>query len=310
MIVFFVDDIHLAPDSMKTARDTIIKFIDTEMGPNDLVAVTSSSGQVGFLQQYTDNKEVLKMAVSRLSYRAWGSRDTEVPVMTDGAAVLINQGDRAVTGYFVAETVRLGYVPPSSAAEIVKVRARILGAQIAGLNKATLSALETLARRAAVIPGRKLIFFISDGFPIDASHSDTPERLRRIGEASMRSGVMVYTLDARGLVTDMMDATVENPPTGIAAIALRTVGEDGLNALAEETGGRFIHNRNFLLPEVTKALRETSNYYLLAWRPNEEPNGKKFHRIKVVIKNRPDLSVRVQRDYYITSRRKSGRMRR
>ncbi len=297
-IVFFVDDIHLAIDSLKLAKDTIIKFIDTEMGPNDLVAITSSSGQVGFLQQYTDNKDVLKMAVSRISYRGFGTRDGEAPVMTDGAAVLINQGDAAVTAYFVRETIRMQYVPPSRARDIVRMRARILGEQVAGVNKATLSALETLARRAKVMPGRKLIFFFSDGFPIDHRNSDTPERLRRIADAAMRSGVMVYTLDARGLVTDMMDATVENPPTGVAAIALRSAGEDVLNALAEETGGRFIHNTNWLSPEVTKALTETSNYYLLAWRPNEVRSGKEFHRVKVAVKNRPDLSVRAQRGYF------------
>jgi VWFA-related protein len=298
VVVFFVDDIHIAPDNLKRAKDTIIRFIDREMGRNDLVAITSSSGQVGFLQQYTDNKDVLKMAVSRLTYRNYATRDMELPVMTDGQAMLINQGDKAVTGYFVEETIRMMSAPPSKAGEIVRQRARILMAQASGLIKGTLSTLETLSRRAAGLPGRKLIFFISDGFPLDAVNGDTPDRLRRIADASIRSGVVIYTMDARGLVTDMMDATSDNPPTGLAAIASRGVGEDVLNALAADTGGRFIHNTNALGPDLTKALKETSVYYLLAWRPNEESGGKKFRRIEVSVKNRPELSVRVQRGYF------------
>lgn len=298
VIVFFVDDIHISPDSLIRTKKTITKFIDDEMGPNDLVAVASASGQIGFLQQYTTNKEVLKQAVQRLSFRNYGTRDLELPIMTDGQAVLINNGDRAVLGFFVGETMRFLNVRPSQAEEIVRHRAKILVAQSGMYSKSTLSSLETLARRAAGLPGRKLIFFISDGFPIDAKNSDTLDRLRLITDASIRAGVIIYSLDARGLVTDMMDATVENPPSGYVAFATREVGGDVLNSLAQETGGRFIHNTNGLGLEVTKALKETSLYYLLGWRPNEVEAGLKFRRIEIKIKNRPELSVRVQRGYY------------
>lgn len=298
VVVFFVDDVHMAPYSLKMAKDTIIRFIDREMGQNDLVAIASSSGQIGFLQQYTDNKDVLKMAVARLIYKNFATRDTESPVMTDGQAALIEQGDKAVTDYFIQETVKAMNVPPPKAEDIVKRRARILLQQSASLSKATLSALETLARRSAGLPGRKLVFFISDGFPLNPINSDTIDRLRSIADASIRSGVVIYTMDARGLVTDMMDPTVDTPPVGLAAIASRVVGEDVLHTLAADTGGRFIHNTNALGPPLTNALKETSVYYLLAWRPNEESNGKKFRSIEVSIKNRPKLSVRVQRGYF------------
>jgi VWFA-related protein len=297
VVVFFVDDVHMAPDSMKRAKETISRFIDKEMGQNDLVAIASASGQIGFLQQYTDNKAVLKMAVARLSYKSFATRDIEQPVMTDGQAVLIEQGNKAVQDYFVQETVKMLNVPQPKAEDIVKRRARVLRLQSNSLSKATLSSLETLARRSAGLPGRKLVFFISDGFPVDAISSDIPERMRKIADASIRSGVVIYTMDARGLVTDMMDATVDTPPIGSAAIASRVVGEDVLNALAADTGGRFIHNTNALGPPLTKALKETSVYYLLAWRPHEG-SDKKFRSIELSIKNRPELSVRVQRGYF------------
>lgn len=302
VVVFFIDDIHIAFDNLKRAKDTINRFIDREMGQNDLVAITSSSGQIGFLQQYTNNREVLKMAVARLSFRDFGARDIEQPIMTQGQALLIDQGDKDVLAYFVAQTIKMTHAPAAAAAT-VKRRARILLQQAANLSKATLSTLETLARRSSGLPGRKLIFFISDGFPLDTRNSDTPDRIRSIADASIRSGVVIYSMDARGLVTDMMDATVEVPfdLSGRMARAMnkeRTLGEDVLNALAADTGGRFIHNTNDPGPDLTRALKETSAYYLLAWRPNEEGGGKKFHRIEVSVKNRRELSVRVQRGYF------------
>lgn len=298
VIVFFVDDIHLAPEDLPGVKNTILAFIDKEMAPNDLVAVTSTSGQIGFLQQYTDNKDVLRMAVTRLSYQNRGTRDVEIPIMTEGQAVLIDQGYKSVLGYFVQETMRVLSVPSATAEQIVRQRARILAAQSAGNTKATLSTLRTLAQRSAGLPGRKLVFFFSDGFPLDAQKSDVLDRLQRITDAAIRSGVMIYTMDARGLVTDMMDATVENPPSGQAVFLSREVGEDVLNTLAANTGGRFIHNTNRLGPEMTRALNETSVYYLLAWRPAMQGSAKKFHRIEVRILNRPDLSVRAQRGYF------------
>ena len=298
VIIFFVDDVHIAPDSLKRAKDSILRFIDKEMGQNDLVAIASTSGQIGFLQQYTNNKEVLRRAVSRLSYRFFSTRDMEVPVMTDGHAVLIDRGDPDVTGFFVAATAKMLGITGSQAASIVRQRARMLLQQSAAFSKATLSSLENLARRSAALPGRKLIFFISDGFPLDTRNSDTLERIRSVVDASARTGVVIYSMDARGLVTDMMDATVEAMPNPRAASAMRGIGEDVLNALAADTGGRFIHNTNFFDPDIRRALAETSNYYLLAWRPDEEGGGKKFRRIQVSIKNRPELSVKVQRGYF------------
>jgi VWFA-related protein len=300
VIIFFVDDIHIAPDNLKRAKDTIVRFIDREMGQNDLVAITSASGQIGFLQQYTDNKDVLKKAVARLTYKPFGTRDWEPPNMTEGQAVLIERENRPVIAYFIKLTTQMMGVTPGQAEAIVRRRARVLLNQAAILSKAMFSSLQTLARRSAAMPGRKLIFFISDGFAIDTRNSDTLERMRSIIDASLRSGVVIYSVDARGLVTDMMDATVDPPPPEVAA-AMRGTGEDVLNALAADTGGRFIHNTNDFGPDLTRAVKETSNYYLLAWRPNEEAGGgKKFRRVQVRIKNRPELSVKVQRGYFQT----------
>ena len=82
-VLFYVDDVHLAPDSLMRARKALLDFIDKGLGPKDQVAITSASGQVGFLQQFTDDKSVLQLAVARLSYQSASKVDTEQPPMSE-----------------------------------------------------------------------------------------------------------------------------------------------------------------------------------------------------------------------------------
>src|SRR5215472_10854673 len=56
IVFFFVDDLHLAPNDLNAARKVVSHYLDQEMGQNDEAAITSASGQIGFLQQITDNK--------------------------------------------------------------------------------------------------------------------------------------------------------------------------------------------------------------------------------------------------------------
>src|SRR6185436_3196315 len=53
MLFFFLDDVHLSPASLTRAREALQKFVDEQMNPNDQVAIVSTSGQIGFLQQLT-----------------------------------------------------------------------------------------------------------------------------------------------------------------------------------------------------------------------------------------------------------------
>jgi hypothetical protein len=55
------------PAAWRARIRTISYFIDKQMGPNDQVAITCASGQIGFLQQLTNNKAVLRAALDRLS---------------------------------------------------------------------------------------------------------------------------------------------------------------------------------------------------------------------------------------------------
>jgi hypothetical protein len=166
----------------------------------------------------------------------------------------------------------------------------------------TLAALESLMRGAAQLPGRKLVFFISDGFYLNDKNTDFSDRLKGIADAALRAGVVVYTLDARGLNTGDTDAS-SNRADHVGNLSRANVGDLSasqapLTTLASDTGGRANINTYGFDEAVSRALAETSSYYRVAWKPElDEQKGGKFRRVEVSVAGRPDLTVRLPRGY-------------
>ena len=297
IVYFFIDDLHLSQSSTRRTRMLLKRFIDNEMGQNDETAITSTSGQIGFLQQLTDDKNVLHAATERLGSRSYGTRDSQRPPMSEYHAHLIESGNEDVFLYFVDEVIRQNPLTPRNlAAAEVQGRASQINQQANYYSNSTLNTLRGLIRNCAGVPGRKLFFFISDGFLLD--RSDGPDRVRQITAAAASAGVVIYSIDARGLSTGMPDAMTEIPfdPSGRLARGAGgelTATQDGLNAVAVDTGGRAFLGSNDLSAGVTKALKETSAYYLLAWRPESAEQGnQRTRRLEVTVTARPDLLVR------------------
>ncbi len=303
-IFFYVDDLHLDLAGLAATQKVITSFIDKEMGQNDEAAITSASGQIGFLQQLTDNKSVLHSALKRLKLRPYSVKDYQTPIMSEYHALMIDRYDRDLTDYFVDETIRNNPGMMRDMAEnYVQSRARVLLQQAARVTANTLTGLENLVRSSNALPGRKLVFFISGGFFLD-HNQDSVTRLRRITSAAARSGVIIYSMDARGLVASLEDASTGSPfdPTGRLQRANHSelrASQDSLHALAKDTGGRAILNTNVLEPGLSRALQETAVYYLVGWKPDRQSqNPKRFRQMEVKIVGRPDLIVRVRRGFF------------
>lgn len=317
-IIFFIDDLHLSLQSVGRTRQMLQHFIESEMGPRDVVIIASASGQIGFLQQFTDNREVLRAAASRLNARPFGVHGFEASgtQMSEYMALTIDSGtDSNVTNVFIEECMKQSSFPKRDkrstdalrfACEIrVKNSARSILMQASAITRDMYASLESLIRSSARLPGRKLAFFVSDGFLLDtgARSGGLIDKLQQVTDAASRSGVVIYTIDARGLISGTLDATNNILPDAngrMEQAALREIPatQDALHALAGDTGGRALRNQNDFNDWVSKALDETSNYYLLAWRPEtEEQKGRKFRRVEVSITGRPDLTVRLPRGY-------------
>jgi VWFA-related protein len=315
VVIFFVDDLHLAPDSLVRTRKSLNEFIDKGMGDKDQVAITSPSGQIGFLQQFTGDKAALRSAVARLNYRTNTKMDMDKPPMSEYIALKIREGDEQALTYYTQEIQKQNcytangqlvcMVSPQSARMLAKTRAQEIVTMAAPETDNTLRLLEGLMRSAAHLPGRKLVFVISDGFYLNDAKTGSRDKIKKITDAAGRAGVVIYTLDARGLINEGVDVTNNRPIDSKGLMSGASIGEtvasqDGLNALARDTGGRPFRNTNAPMHEfVDQVLDETSNYYLLAWRPdNEEQKRGKFNHISVAITDRPELTVRLRGGYF------------
>jgi VWFA-related protein len=300
-IFFYFDDFHLSPDSMNHARKMLVRFIERDMGQNDEVAIASASGQVGFLQQLSDNKTVLRLAIERLRARPFSMRDGERPPMSESHALLIENNDPGVLGYFVEALIK--EVPGiSNPEEWVRGRARRILEQANYATSNTLVTLASLIASSKDLPGRKLMFFVSDGFSID-TRREAFSKLRQVTGQAARAGVVIYSIDARGLIASLTDASSPVAADYTGRLAKAEIGQisasqDALNALARDTGGRPLFDTNDLSIGVTRALKETSAYYLIAWHPEtEEQRAGKFNKIEVSIVGHPELVVRLRRTF-------------
>src|SRR6185436_3388579 len=131
-------------------------------------------GQIGFLQQLTNERMVLRMALDRLTSRNYSARDFDRPPMSEYEAYLIERLDREVFEFFITETIRSNPgLNRDQAAAMVRGRASAIQSQAARFNQNTLGGLESLIKGAKNLPGRKIVFLLSGGFLIENQRSDS-----------------------------------------------------------------------------------------------------------------------------------------
>ncbi|HEV2835570.1 MAG TPA: VWA domain-containing protein, partial [Pyrinomonadaceae bacterium] len=298
-MIFFLDDLHLAPDSMNRTRMMLKQFLERDMSSKDNVAIVTASGQLGFLEQFTNNKEILNIAVDRLVPRPYIVTGYGVGAstrMSEFMAYTIDTraDDGKVMTFYIEECMKgaatrrargvLALIRASCETQ-VRNSARAILMQAANVTQNTYNSLEAYTRALARAPGRKLAFFVSDGFLLDAGPhaAATRDKLDHVIDAAQRAGVVVYTIHAQGLVnSSFADPGNIRPMDGNGRLEIAAAGElhanqDALNALAGDTGGRALRNTNFFDKWLTTVLDETSNYYLVAWRPeSDEERTPKF----------------------------------
>jgi VWFA-related protein len=312
VLFFFIDDLHTSPASLSRARKALALFIDEQMNPNDQVAIVSTSGQIGFLQQLTDNPAVLHAAISRLNNKQVKDGYPGKTQISDYMASQIEDyKNRQLLAYLMEATkveqqmgpgTRHGdHRPAASYSSLPFIENRInqINTQARLATLSTLDALKSLMLSSSALPGRKVVFFLSDGFIVNERKSGVLEALAAVTDAAKRAGVVVYTMDARGTSFNT-GSSVDVSSNDFADFSNRKIGLSGeigatqepLKRIAEETGGRAIINSNAINDGILQAIRETSEYYLLAWRPDSEEQREAKQRLEVTIKGRPELKVR------------------
>jgi len=302
-----VDDLGLSFGSIGAVKSALRKFVDEQMQPTDLVAIIRTGSGAGTLQQFTPDKRMLYAAIEHVRLSAHGRGGINVFQAVDPS-------DYGAPGL---ATTR-------SSAETIAAQKQFNEFREDIFTVGTLGAVNYVVKGMRDLPGRKAVVLFSDGFGLydedNGIKKPNPrliDNLQRLTELANRSSVVIYTIDARGLVVPMVDAqdSFENfikssPASDRPTSVVEQLGQDrslelfetqqGLKALAEQTGGFAVVNNNDLSKGLERVLNDQRGYYLLAYRPNSEtfdPKQARFHKLIVKLK-RPDLRVRYRSGFF------------
>lgn len=311
-IVFYVDDHHLTQQGTKRVYDFITKFVRNEMNSADQLMIVSPTNRIGFLQQFSNDRQMILSALKRIIFNpSASSTDITPPSMTSYEALLIDRNDADVINIFFEEMKKITPdISREQAVRILKTRSRQLLTQDLVYSTSSLQNLVRSLGYTQQIPGRKIFFFLSEGFFIDHRNSHNSDYLRSITDAALRSNSVIYSFDVKGLDNGTMEMTTTSLSRTGVGLRVQS-GERGalLDALANmagSTGGKLFANNNDISQQVFEALDDASGYYVLAWEPHEDQLNSIFRNIEVSVKNRPELTVRFQKGYLAEKETKVG----
>ena len=293
-IAIVVDDLGLSVESLYQAKRQIRKFIAEQLHPNDLAAVIRTGGEVGVLQQFTNDKRLLNRAVDQLRWNV-----------------------RSRVGMSVFPSA--GGLPTRSSSRI-------------GAQALSLGALRFVLDAMGRLPGRKSMILMSDSLPIqeqnqifegsrevtiDPNVTDYGDLLQRIAEKAIRSSVVIYSVDTQALQytgPTAADSIRGNSRTVTQQIntllASRShmlfLRRQGGEAIAQQTGGFQVRNSNDY--QLDRILEDQSGYYLLGYRPTEETFNRRFHHIKAKVK-RSGMTLRTRFGFFGVTEEEANRAR-
>jgi VWFA-related protein len=301
------DDLHMKAADAMAVRAAATKLF-ASLTPTDRAAIYSTSGDVK--QDFTDDAETLRKTLAAIvPHPGKFEGAQECPNVTYYQAdLIVNKHDRDA-GIVAALDAEANQCP----VDVIADAGRILE-QGDSLTHGGYERLEDIVKHLASMPGQRLLVYVSPGFPLpDEVMPDNSSLI----EQAIRAGVVVNTIDARGLYTaDMLpdiDAPPQAPPPAppLTSMVGDYQAEEGkyrmqaqfesgqvLAGLAASTGGRYFHNRNDLDVAMSQALEAPSVSYVLGFRPEKPPVNGKFHSLKVKVANGKKYRIQATNGYY------------
>jgi VWFA-related protein len=298
IFAILLDDYHVRKENAMSVREPLTRFIQTQLRPNDLIAVMYPLTPVTAMT-FTHDHDSIVRALQQFEGRKF---------------------DYTPRNAYEQQYARY----PTETVERIR-------------NDVVMGALQGLSvRLGSMREGRKSLIFVSEGFtamlppqlrardaelgvnPIEAGiaargqdssaqqsaewfgQADVYQRMREVYETANRHNTSIYSLDPRGLapfeysISDAPGAAMPSFATDRRALQMT---QDTLRTLSDETDGRAIVNRNTLAEGLAQIARDSSVYYLLGYNSTQAVNDGKFHEIKVRVK-RPSVSVRARKGYW------------
>lgn len=305
-IALVVDDLGLSFESAYYVRQSIKKFVDQYVQPDDLVAVIRTGGGIGALQQFTSDKRQLYDAAEKVKWNPIG-RGTIGAFAPMGSEPTLRRDDNNRGN----DKDRRDENDQDRDADVDlnEFREDIFAT-------GTLGALNYVVRGLKDLPGRKSVVLFSEGFRIfnrndPMANSRILYALRNLTDLANRAAVVIYTIDPRGLQTlglTAADSTRNLTPQQVEQQlddrrAAFLDSQDGLSYLSDRTGGLIVKNNNDIFGGLKKVIEDQEGYYLIGYRPDDstfdQVKGRvKFHHISLKVKRSGKYNVRMRNGFF------------
>jgi VWFA-related protein len=160
------------------------------------------------------------------------------------------------------------------------------------------------------MPGRKLVVWISPGWPFLISGMDQVlesqkqkqwffDSIVALSDGFRRARITLYNIDPLG-TADALSLRATDYKQFLKPVKKADqadIGDLALQVLASQSGGRVLNSSNDLAGEIATCAADANSYYVLSFEglPGDGPN--EYHALEIKI-DKPGLTVRTRSGYY------------
>jgi VWFA-related protein len=275
LVALYFDRSTMQPPDQLRALDSALTFIDKQMDPSVMMAVMTYDGTaVRVIQDFTGKRAEVVAAVNKL-----------VAALSENLDESSNDDSAADTG-------------------------SAFGQDSAEFNlfntDRQLAALETAVKMLGAINEQKALVYFASGLSLNGL--DNQAQLVATENAALRSNVMLYPIDARGLVALAPEGDATRGSNGgigmfnggsMQAVVNRfQQSQDTLYAIAKDTGGKAFLDSNDLSLGIKQAANAITSYYEIGYYPTRTVKDGRFRHVKVSLRAGVAGELAYRQGYY------------
>jgi VWFA-related protein len=313
-VALFFDDLNLPVGDLAPVRKAAQEFVRHDLEAGDRVAIFTSSTIVtlGFtddLRKVVDTLALLKPRVRRPSVgvscpRMSAYQAYQIVNFNDQASMELGIEQGIAEQCFSRDSNMVASLPG-----IVKNQAFQMISLVDQYSRDTLIVLKDVLQYVGKLSGRRMVVLASSGFLT----MSTPLRRSQdsLVEIALRTGVVIHSLDAKGLAADAVGSDVGNGPPSL--LMLRPDLQQFADSLAREqhaqmseamsflaggTGGRFFHGNNDFGRGFRELTATPEVLYMLGYAPDNLKPDSTYHALKVTLTGAREYKLDARRGYF------------
>lgn len=208
--LLFVDNLHISFSSLNRVKEAVRRFIKERLTEQDMVALATSGQTLGVAQQFSRDRQLLNYAIEQIRL---GPLNRETLFTPELAIEVLNDREDALRVATSIEARQYNTDCCDILLSLARNHALQILAEASTSRTATLRTLQSFAEHMTDLPGKRMIVVFSDGFTLRRNDGgiENNEVQRTIGRA-VRSGVVIYSIDAKGLqAPPTIDASLNRP---------------------------------------------------------------------------------------------------